>query len=58
MQISKATSKKEMRKVEEKGYGDEIIDAGDIFCNYGIGWHLCKKACDKCRRLCVRGGDR
>ena len=24
-----------MRKVEEKGYGDEIIDAGDIFCNYG-----------------------
>ena len=53
--ISKATSKKEMRKVEEKGYGDEIIDAGDIFCNYGIGWHLCKKACDKCRRLCVRG---
>lgn len=20
-----------MRKVEEKGYGDEIIDAGDIF---------------------------
>lgn len=55
MQISKATSKKEMRKVEEKGYGDEIIDAGDIFCNYGIGWHLCKKACDKCRRLCVRG---
>ena len=44
-----------MRKVEEKGYGDEIIDAGDIFCNYGIGWHLCKKACDKCRRLCVRG---
>ena len=28
-----------MRKVEEKGYGDEIIDAGDIFCNYGIGWH-------------------
>ena len=55
MQISEATSKKEMRKVEEKGYGDEIIDAGDIFCNYGIGWHLCKKACDKCRRLCVRG---
>ena len=52
--IGKATSKKEMRKVEEKGYGDEIIDAGDIFCNYGIGWHLCKKACDKCRRLCVR----
>ena len=31
MQISKATSKKEMRKVEEKGYGDEIIDAGDNF---------------------------
>ncbi len=42
-----------MRKVEEKGYGDEIIDAGDIFCNYGIGRHLCKKACDKCRRLCI-----
>ena len=25
-----------MRRVEEKGYDDEIIDAGDIFCNYGI----------------------
>ena len=42
-----------MRKVEEKSYGDEIIDAGDIFCDYGIGRHLCKKACDKCRRLCI-----
>ena len=29
-----------MRKVEEKSYGDEIIDAGDIFCDYGIGRHL------------------
>ena len=28
-----------MRKVEEKGYGDEIIDAGDIFCNYGMVRH-------------------
>lgn len=42
-----------MRKVEEKSYGNEIIDAGDIFCDYGIGRHLCKKACDKCRRLCI-----